>query len=225
MLARALRRLGVASTLAVAGALALPAAVLAAPASVSLANGALTVRAAPGTADRIVLKSVVTARAFPPGAVVSNVEVASPQGVRASGPPCTSASQRVVRCPSDAVRSILVDLGDRRNLLIAAGLAPFPTTVQGGPGPDRITGGAGPDRIIGGLGRDFVRGGPGNDTLDMRDHTRGRLRPGLRDGLFDCGPGDGDTGIADRMDLSLVECERIIRIPPPSDTRAPVTHG
>jgi hypothetical protein len=36
--------------------------------------------------------------------------------------------------------------------------------------------------------------------------------------LFDYGPGDGDTGIADRMDLSLIECERIIRIPPPSDT-------
>jgi hypothetical protein len=219
MLARALRRLGLVSTLAVAGALALPAAVLAAPASVSLANGALTVRAAPGTSDRIILRTTATARPFPLLGVVINVEVASSRGVRATGLPCTTeAGQRVVRCPSDAVRSILVDLGDLRDLVDAAALAPFPMTVQGGPGSDKITGGPGPDRLIGGLGSDIVRGGPGNDTLDMRDHAPGRLRPGLRDRLFDCGPGDGDTGIADRMDLSLVECERIIRIPPPSDT-------
>lgn len=192
---RTLKRIGLASAVAVAGALAVPSAVLAAPATVSLQGGAYSVRAAPGTEDGIVINRI------------ADFMIARAQASKAVGvPPCaTQPGQVIVNCPgANALQSILIELGDQDDVVTLAGaIPPVPSTIRLGRGDDRGTGGPGPERISGGRGADSVRGGAGNDTLDMRD--------GSRDVRVDCGPGQ-DTAIIDRdKDPKPKGCEKIER--------------
>lgn len=190
--ARSLKRIGLASTVAVAGALALPSAVLAAPATVSLQGGAFTVRAAPATEDVMTIRTAADA-----------LVVSAPASKVVGVPPC-SPGQVNVLCPgANTLQSILVELGDQDDSLVVASISPVPSILRAGRGDDRVTGGAGPERISGGRGADSVRGGAGDDTLDMRD--------GSRDVRIDCGPGQ-DTAIIDRdKDPKPKGCEKTQR--------------
>ena len=69
-------------------------------------------------------------------------------------------------------------------------------------GADVLLGGGGPDEISAGSGPDRVDAGRGNDVVRVRD--------GWRD-IVACGPGRGDIGIADRLDV-LRDCERVERV-------------
>ena len=71
-------------------------------------------------------------------------------------------------------------------------------------GPDRLFGGRGADMLNGGAGPDVLDAGRGNDVIRARDQSRDIVR---------CGPGR-DRVIADRSDVILVGCERIVRRSP-----------
>lgn len=186
------KRIGLASTVAVAGALTVPSAALAAPAIVSFQAGAFSVRAAPATEDSI---TITTAGTF--------LRTAAPVSKVAPVAPCIGGPNAVF-CPgANTVTSILVGLGDQDDTVtLTAPLSPVPTTVNLGRGDDRATGGPGPERITGGRGADSVRGGAGDDTLNMKG--------GGKDIRIDCGPGD-DTATVDSSDAKPKNCETIRR--------------
>ena len=88
--------------------------------------------------------------------------------------------------------------------------------VAGGAGDDRLSGGAGSDGLIGfggddvlsggpgrdalfgQKGRDSMLGGPGNDVLLARDHRR--------DARLNCGPGNSERAVRDRIDPPARGC-------------------
>jgi hypothetical protein len=80
--------------------------------------------------------------------------------------------------------------------------------LEGESGNDRMTGAAGNDRLTDHSGRDTFSGGAGNDRIDARDTSLAGRR--VRDTVR-CGTGPRDVALADRRDLVLRDCERIVR--------------
>jgi len=125
-------------------------------------------------------------------------------------------------CPSAAVQSVRLDLGEREDTATVS--IAIPTTLLGGPGADRLTGGpaadqlsgddgddtlaggAGADVVIGGLGFDELRGDAGDDDVRARD--------GIQD-LVRCGDG-ADRVDADTLDEIAGDCESLTRTPTPA---------
>lgn len=97
---------------------------------------------------------------------------------------CAGSGTGTVTCPTAAVSSISVDVGDMDdkvtvqsvtdpitvlggagNDTVDASGASDPVTVDGGTGDDSLVGGSGHDSLIGGTGNDTAVGGAGNDTI------------------------------------------------------------
>jgi Ca2+-binding RTX toxin-like protein len=80
--------------------------------------------------------------------------------------------------------------------------------LEGESGNDRMSGEAGSDRLTDRSGRDRFSGGAGNDRIDARDTSLAGRR--VRD-TVSCGTGTRDVALADRHDLVLRDCERVVR--------------
>jgi hypothetical protein len=123
-------------------------------ATVSVEGTALTVRAAPGEDNTVLVERT--------GAMVFRVTDDGPAPTAGAG--CGLSDPRSVVC-AGLVTAATADLGDGDDAFSAIGL-PLPVTASGGEGADLLVGGLEPDTLDGGPGDDGVSGSQGDDTLD-----------------------------------------------------------
>lgn len=170
-----------------------PSAASAASETVSVVNGALTVRASAGAANTVTID----------GFDAANYNVVGDSPVAGSG--CTSQSATSVFCPKAGTTSIVVAAGDGNDIVTVEDTSvKVPAKLYGSTGNDQLSGGGGSDYLNGGTGADRFRGHAGNDFMSARD--------GVRDAFFQCDSGT-DTVYADLLDprLFMIGCERILR--------------
>src|SRR4051812_29395539 len=153
---------------ALAAVLALGTAAPASAEDVSIADGTLAVRAAPGEHNALLIQpdSLGSYQVYDDGAPVT------------PGAGCTALAKHGVRC-SGPVLGVSVDAGDGDDV-VGAWAVSIPMTVSGGDGDDlvdsgtasdRVTGDAGLDTVVAGAGDDSVSGGDGGDMLEGGDGT------------------------------------------------------
>jgi Ca2+-binding RTX toxin-like protein len=134
---------------------------VAAPRSVTVANGVLRYAAPNGQADM-----------FTVSLAGANLQISNSNYSVAAGTGCTSggvssAGFTYVNCAASSVTSIYFDTGDGNDYLTADTLgAGRPITVDGGSGTDILSTGAANDRLIGGSGDDLLFPGTGSDTFE-----------------------------------------------------------
>ncbi|MTD43522.1 hypothetical protein GKE82_04190 [Conexibacter sp. W3-3-2] len=138
------QRHGRVSVLALLVGLALPG--TAAAATVAVGDGALTVTAAPGERNDLLVE--------PQGELVRVTDAATPPVAR-DGCAAAPDTPLAVVCAAAPVEVVRVEAGDGDDRLVTR--VARPTLLSGGPGDDELTGGAGPERLVGGPGRDTVR--------------------------------------------------------------------
>src|SRR3954452_8278405 len=157
-----------------AAVLALPASAQAA--SVTAADGMLTITAAPGEANQLTVT---------PG--VATVDVLDPVAPLTPGAGCLSSGSGRVTCTVAQLSRAVVALGARNDTFVAGGL--LPVTVGDGAGDDTVTGGGGDDDFVAGAGADSYAGGAGSDRVDYSARTAA-LTVDVDDVADDAGEGD-----------------------------------
>ncbi len=91
------------------------------------------------------------------------------------------------------VARVVIDSGDRNDMVDARALADIPATLVGGTGDDELTGGPVADSLDGGDGIDTLRGGAGDDTLTGGAGNDPLFGEGGNDSLAG---GDGDDQLS-----------------------------
>jgi Ca2+-binding RTX toxin-like protein len=146
------------------------------------AAGALAYSATPTIANDLTISIVSTLYVFSESGESINVIGAGSAG-------CGGSGTGVVACPSSAIQSLHIDLGDGNDKLTAA--LEDPSTILGGLGDDTLNAAAAtaPVNIDGGIGNDSATGGSANDSLagDIGNDT---LDAGSGDDTVSGGVGD-----------------------------------
>jgi Ca2+-binding RTX toxin-like protein len=154
-------------------------------ASVSVSGSTLTVAAATGAKDNIVISS-------PSASLVRVTDLPSAPGA-GSGvhafAGCTRSGDYTANCASAGITLIKVSAGDQPDSVTNS--TALVSSLDGGAGADALTGGSAGDTLTGGQGPDTLQGLAGDDSLGARD--------GTSDALIDCG-----AGAMDKANLDLL---------------------
>lgn len=168
-----------------------------AAASVRVSGARLTITAAPGARDNLIVT-----RPSPSTVVVTDYPDGFYTGSRVrAGAGCTQSGRYGASCAA-AVARILLSARDRADRVsdstgIRAAMygGGADDEVSGGSADDTLVGGAGDDTVVGGPGADVLQGMGGDDLLLARDQTS--------DARIDCDGGTGG-GKADRAVLDAL---------------------
>jgi lysophospholipase L1-like esterase len=160
---------------------------IAASGTVDVTGPNLTVVAAPGAKDNLEISRPSSSRLqvtdFPSG-----VHSGSPIHAGAS---CAQTGTKQVSCVATGVKRIQVSAGDLPDRVVNS--TGIPSALDGGAANDILIGGSAADTLTGGPAPDVLKGLGGNDQLLLHD--------GVSDETIDCGAGNADFAVLDRLPL------------------------
>lgn len=160
---------------------------IAASGTVDVTGPNLTVVAAPGAKDNLEISRPSSSRLqvtdFPSG-----VHSGSPIH---AGARCAQTGTKQVSCVATGVKRIQVSAGDLPDRVVNS--TGIPSALDGGAANDILIGGSAADTLTGGPAPDVLKGLGGNDQLLLHD--------GVSDETIDCGAGNADFAVLDRLPL------------------------
>jgi Ca2+-binding RTX toxin-like protein len=175
--------------LALAAALALPAAASAETTVVEVSGNTLKISGLPGVSSKVeVLYKTASEAGF--GGVGDRFVISDVGGVQAINPDCVGMEPTKVSCDARLVHRIQASLGDGDDVMVINASKGdgvprrFRTDLHGQTGADVIRGGLANDRIYGEQGRDVVAGWSGNDFLSGGPGADGVIGFAGNDTLF-----------------------------------------
>jgi hypothetical protein len=146
-------------------------------ASVKVSGSTLTVKAAVGTTDNLVI-----IRSGASSLVVSDLASAGYEGSGVNaGAGCTPEGDYAARCEAAGITLVDVKAGDQADKVTNS--TSIRSALHGGPASDRLTGGSNRDSLTGGKGADSFRGMNGSDHLYARDLASDVARTGAKAAL------------------------------------------
>ena len=146
-------------------------------ASVSVSGSTLTVRAASGTTDNLLIirspaSTLLVSDLASGGYAGSGVHL---------GAGCTRDGDYAARCEATGITLIEVKAGDQADKVTNS--TAVKSALYGGPADDRLTGGSNRDSLTGGTGADVFKGMNGSDQVFARDLTSDVTRGAAKDQL------------------------------------------
>ncbi|HEX8104710.1 MAG TPA: MXAN_6640 family putative metalloprotease [Solirubrobacteraceae bacterium] len=121
----------------------------------SIGAGVLSVKAAPGAANRMTISQLSS----------SSWRITDTASPLVPGAGCVANTANQVTCTSTTLTSMAVATGDFGDIVTAGTGVTKPIRFDGGTGNDTLTGGAAADTFDGGAGGDVMGGGAGSDTV------------------------------------------------------------